>query len=79
MVRRYVQCTEIAANDRLTAQKRPVETGFGFGLLLSSSVEEELRAGRLHAIPVAAMRQRVTMFTIFPGAITTRAIVLPET
>lgn len=50
---------EIVAIDSLTAQKRLVEAGFGLGLLPSSSVEEELRAGTLRPLHIRAMRLEV--------------------
>src|SRR5262249_16040118 len=55
---------EIVAIDSLTAQKRLVEAGFGLDLLPSSSVEEELRAGTLHALPIAAMRLEVPVVLV---------------
>jgi DNA-binding transcriptional LysR family regulator len=47
---------EIVLVDSLTAQKRMVEAGFGLALLPESSVDEELRAGSLRALPVRALR-----------------------
>jgi DNA-binding transcriptional LysR family regulator len=55
---------EIVAIDSLTAQKRLVEAGFGLGLVPSSSVEEELRAGTLHALRIAAMRLEVPVVLV---------------
>jgi DNA-binding transcriptional LysR family regulator len=45
---------EIVPIDSLTAQKRMVEAGFGLALLPASSVDEELRAGTLCALRIAA-------------------------
>src|SRR5207245_1863304 len=59
---------EVVVIDSLTAQKRLVEAGFGLGLLPSSSVEEELRAGTLRALPIAAMRLKV------PGVLVPRQL-----
>jgi DNA-binding transcriptional LysR family regulator len=50
---------EIVPIDSLTAQKRMVEAGFGLALLPESSVDEELRAGTLRALPVASMRATI--------------------
>jgi DNA-binding transcriptional LysR family regulator len=47
--------SEIIPIDSLTAQKRMVEAGFGLALLQESSVNEELRAGTLHALRIPAM------------------------
>jgi LysR substrate binding domain. len=44
--------SEIIPIDSLTAQKRMVEAGFGLALLQESSVNEELRAGTLHALRI---------------------------
>jgi DNA-binding transcriptional LysR family regulator len=55
---------EVVVIDSLTAQKRLVEAGFGLGLLPSSSVEEELRAGTLRALPIAAMRLEVPVVLV---------------
>ena len=49
------RASEIIPIDSLTAQKRMVEAGFGLALLQESSVNEELRAGALHALPIPAM------------------------
>jgi DNA-binding transcriptional LysR family regulator len=56
--------SEIVVIDSLTAQKRLVEAGFGLGLLPSSGVEEELRAGTLRALPVPAMRLKVPVVLV---------------
>ena len=50
-----VSAPEIIPIDSLTAQKRMVEAGFGLALLQESSVDEELRAGTLHALRIPAM------------------------
>jgi len=55
---------EIVPIDSLTAQKRMVEAGFGLALLQESSVEEELRAGTLRALPIPAMRVTVPVVLI---------------
>jgi DNA-binding transcriptional LysR family regulator len=49
------RASEIHPIDSLTAQKRLVEAGFGLALLQESSVNEELRAGALRALPIPAM------------------------
>ena len=59
-----VSGAEIVPIDSLTAQKRMVEAGFGLALLQESSVEEELRAGTLHALPLSAMRVTVPVVLI---------------
>src|SRR5262249_8550245 len=59
-----VSGAEIVPIDSLTAQKRMVEAGFGLALLQESSVEEELRAGTLHALPISAMRVTVPVVLI---------------
>ena len=41
--------------DSLTGQKRMVEAGFGVALLQESSVDEELRAGTLRVLRIAAL------------------------
>ena len=51
-----VDASEIVPIDSLTAQKRMVEAGFGLALLPASAVDEELRAGTLHALAVHALR-----------------------
>jgi DNA-binding transcriptional LysR family regulator len=50
---------EIVPIDSLTAQKRMVEAGFGLALMPASSVEEELRAGTLRALPVAGLHATI--------------------
>jgi DNA-binding transcriptional LysR family regulator len=55
---------EIIPIDSLTAQKRMVEAGFGLALLPRSSVDEELRAGTLHALPVPAMEATLEVVLI---------------
>jgi DNA-binding transcriptional LysR family regulator len=55
---------EMVPIDSLTAQKRMVEAGFGLGLLPASSVEEELRAGSLRLLPVAALRATLPVVLI---------------
>jgi len=55
---------EIVAVDSLTAQKRLIEAGFGLGLLPASGVDEELRAGTLRALPVAALRLEVPVVLV---------------
>jgi DNA-binding transcriptional LysR family regulator len=51
-----IESAEIVRIDSLTAQKRIVEAGFGIGLLIESSVQEELRLGTLMIIEVPALR-----------------------
>lgn len=51
-----IEPAEIVRIDSLTAQKRFVEAGFGIGLLIESSVQEELRLGSLRVIDVPALR-----------------------
>jgi DNA-binding transcriptional LysR family regulator len=46
------------------AQKRLVEAGFGLGLVLKSSVEEELRLGTLRELRIAAMRLAVPVVLV---------------
>jgi DNA-binding transcriptional LysR family regulator len=55
---------EIIPIDSLTAQKRMVEAGFGLALLPASAVDEELRAGTLHALRVAGMRAAIPVVLI---------------
>jgi DNA-binding transcriptional LysR family regulator len=55
---------EIVPIDSLTAQKRMVEAGFGLALLPESSVDEELRAGTLRAMRIAAARATVPVVLI---------------
>lgn len=55
---------EIIPIDSLTAQKRMVEAGFGLALLPESSIDEELRSGTLHVLPVTAMRATVPVVLI---------------
>jgi DNA-binding transcriptional LysR family regulator len=55
---------EIVPIDSLTAQKRMVEAGFGLALLPESSLDEELRAGTLCSLPVAALRATVPVALI---------------
>lgn len=50
--------------DSLTAQKRMVEAGFGLALLPESSLDEELRAGTLHALAAPAMRATIPVVLI---------------
>ena len=50
--------------DSLTAQKRMVEAGFGLALLPASSVDEELRAGTLHALRVPSLRVTIPVVLI---------------
>ena len=50
---------EIVPIDSLTAQKRPVEDGFGLGLVPRISVEEELHLGTLRELRIAALRLAV--------------------
>jgi DNA-binding transcriptional LysR family regulator len=56
--------SEIVPVDSLTAQKRMVEAGFGLALLPASSVDEELRAGTLHALRVPAMRVTIPVVLV---------------
>jgi len=56
--------SEVIGIDSLTAQKRMVEAGFGLAQLPESSVDEELRAGSLVALPVAAMRTTIPVALI---------------
>ena len=55
---------DIIAIDSLTAQKRMVEAGFGLALLQESSVDEELRAGTLHALRIPAMQVTIPVVLI---------------
>ena len=55
---------EIIPIDSLTAQKRMVEAGFGLALLPESSVDEELRARTLRALPVPAMRVTIPVMLV---------------
>lgn len=55
---------EIIAIDSLTAQKRMVEAGFGLAVLPASSVDEELRAGTLKRLRIAAMRAAIPVALI---------------
>jgi DNA-binding transcriptional LysR family regulator len=55
---------EVIPIDSLTAQKRMVEAGYGLALLPISNVDEELRAGTLRVLPVAAMRLTVPVVLI---------------
>ena len=50
-----LDAAEIIPIDSLTAQKRMVEAGFGLAVLPASSVDEELRAGTLKRLRIAAM------------------------
>ena len=50
--------------DSLTAQKRMVEAGFGLALLPESSVDEELRARTLCALPIPAMRVTIPVMLV---------------
>lgn len=59
-----LSAAEIIPIDSLTAQKRMVEAGFGLALLPESSVDEELRAGTLRALGVAAMRATIPVVLI---------------
>jgi len=56
--------SEVIPIDSLTAQKRMVEAGFGLALLPASSVDEELRAGTLKVLRVAAMRAAIPVALI---------------
>jgi DNA-binding transcriptional LysR family regulator len=58
------RASELIPIDSLTAQKRMVEAGFGLALLQESSVNEELRAGALHALPIPAMRVTIPVVLI---------------
>ncbi len=55
---------EIVPIDSLSAQKRMVEAGFGLALLPASSIDEELRAGTLRVLPVAALRASIPVVLI---------------
>lgn len=55
---------EIVPIDSLTAQKRMVEAGFGLAWLPASSVDEELRAGTLRPLRVAALRASIPVVLI---------------
>jgi DNA-binding transcriptional LysR family regulator len=55
---------EVIPIDSLTAQKRMVEAGYGLALLPISNVDEELRTGALHILPVSAMRLTVPVVLI---------------
>jgi DNA-binding transcriptional LysR family regulator len=55
---------EIIPIDSLTAQKRMVEAGFGLGLVPESSVDEELRARTLRALPIPAMRVTIPVMLV---------------
>jgi len=55
---------EIIPIDSLTAQKRMVEAGFGLALVPESSVDEELRARTLRALPIPAMRVTIPVMLI---------------
>ena len=55
---------EIIPIDSLTAQKRMVEAGFGLALLPESSVDEELRARTLRALPIPAMRVTIPVMLV---------------
>ncbi|MBA2451972.1 MAG: LysR family transcriptional regulator [Chloroflexia bacterium] len=55
---------EFIAIDSLTAQKRLIEAGFGVGMLPASSVDEELRLGTLHVLPIAALATTVPVLAI---------------
>jgi DNA-binding transcriptional LysR family regulator len=59
-----VSAPEVIPIDSLTAQKRMVEAGFGLALLQESSVDEELRAGTLHALRIPAMRVTIPVVLI---------------
>lgn len=59
-----LSASEVIPIDSLTAQKRMVEAGFGLALLPASSVDEELRAGTLCALPVPALRASVPVVLI---------------
>lgn len=67
--RRLAACglgaAEIVPIDSLTAQKRMVEAGFGLALLPESAIDEELRAGSLCALRVAAMRVTAPVVLIY--------------
>jgi DNA-binding transcriptional LysR family regulator len=56
--------SEIIPIDSLTAQKRLVEAGFGLALLPASSIDDELRAGTLRPLRVAAMRATIPVVLI---------------
>lgn len=56
---------EILAIDSLTAQKRLIEAGFGWGLLPVSSIQEELRLQTLERIDVPALQTQVPVMMIF--------------
>lgn len=56
--------SEFIAIDSLTAQKRLIEADFGIGMLPASSVEEELRLGTLHALPIAALATTAPVLAI---------------
>lgn len=55
---------EFVPIDSLTAQKRMVEAGFGLALLPESSLDEELRAGTLCVLRVAAARVTIPVVLI---------------
>jgi DNA-binding transcriptional LysR family regulator len=65
--------------DRLTAQKRLVEAGFGLALMTESGVAEELAAGTLVAIDVADLTPTIPIYAVtrrggFLGAAASRLL-----
>ncbi len=55
---------EIITIDSLTAQKRLIETGFGFGLLPISSVQEELKLETLSIVNVPIFQAKVPVMIL---------------
>ena len=55
---------ELVPVDSLTAQKRMVEAGFGLAVLPESGIDDELRTGTLHVLPVPALRATIPVALI---------------
>ncbi|MBA2521300.1 MAG: LysR family transcriptional regulator [Chloroflexia bacterium] len=64
LIRLGLDEAEIVAVDSLTAQKRLIEADFGVGLLPTSSIEEELRAGTLRVLPISGMEASAPVYVL---------------
>jgi DNA-binding transcriptional LysR family regulator len=64
LLRHGLDNAEMIYIDSLTAQKRLIEADFGVGLLPASSIEEELRLGTVHVLPIAALQTTVPVMLI---------------
>ncbi len=56
---------ELISIDSLTAQKRLIESDFGFGLLPLSSIQEELHLGTLRILDIKALQASASVVVIY--------------